>query len=103
MDTVDDDEDHQAGVQFEKCRAGVTLYRKDSMRSTVTEVREEPRSRPLSPTSKTKEISALTETISSMARLRMDDQRCSLTRVGWYQVLTDYFSYLCAGSIAKEW
>ena len=79
MDIGDEEEDNC--VQFEKCRAGLSLYRKDSVRSTLTEVREEPRSHPLSPTSKTKEMFALTETISSMARLRMDDQRCSLKKV----------------------
>ena len=66
---------------FKKCKDGVALYRDESVRSRISEWRPEPSLPPLSPKTKTKAISALSETISSMAKLRMDDQRCSLNKV----------------------
>ena len=76
-----DDEDLQTEIQFAKCKDGVPLFREESARSSIIEGRTEPRPKPLSPTSKAKEMVALSETISSMAKLRMNDQRCSLSKV----------------------
>ena len=67
-------------IRFEKCKEGVSLYRDASMQSTIYE-ESRPHSTPLSPTSKTKEMFALSETISRMGGMRIDDQRCSLTKV----------------------
>ena len=81
-------------IRFEKCKDGVTLYRDVSVQSTNVEEEDQPP--PLSPDSKSKEMSALSEVISSMAGMRMDDQRCSLNKVQrGYLVMTNYFNLGC--------
>ena len=66
-------------IKFEKCKDRVTLYRTVSAQSKNDEEDHQPP--PLSRDSKSKEMSELSEVISSMAGMRMDDQRCSLNKV----------------------
>ena len=68
------------GIRFEKCKEGVMLFRHDSMRNKVTEIKVDEIT-PMSPKSKRREMSILSETISNMAKLRMEDQRCTLQKV----------------------
>ena len=73
------DEGSVTEIKFEKCKDGVTLYRDLSLRGKSFDMEEQ--LSPLSPKTKRKEMSALTEVISNMASMRMDDQRCSLFKV----------------------
>ena len=77
---TDGDEGSMTEVRFEKCKDGVSLYRDESVQSKISEEVDEPCSPPL-PKSKTNEIFTLSEMISSMSGMRMNDQRCSLTKV----------------------
>ena len=63
-------------IKFEKCKAGLTLY---SVHARSVEPEEDLR-QPLSPLTKTTEMHVLTEIVSSMAGMRMDDQRCVLKK-----------------------
>ena len=73
------DEGSVTEIKFDKCKDGVTLYRDLSFQGKSFDMEVQPT--PLSPKTKCKEMSALTEVISNMASMRMDDQRCSLVKV----------------------
>ena len=74
-DESSDEEDVEANVQFVKCRAGVQLFREMSVISRAPDTIR-PKARP--DLDCQEDIAKMSELLSVMARMRLDDQRCAL-------------------------
>ena len=84
------DDGLQTEIKFEKCKEGLQLFREESMQSAFIEAGERRCRSPLSPSSKAKEMFAISEVISTMSGMRMDDQRCSLTKLNYSKYHKNY-------------
>ena len=74
-DESSDEEDEESNVQFAKCRAGVQLFREMSVISRAPDTIR-PKSGP--DLDCQEDIAKMSDLLSVMARMRLDDQRCAL-------------------------
>ena len=74
-DESSDEDDVESSLQFAKCRAGLQLFREMSLTSKPPDTIR-PKSEP--DLGCQEDISRMSDLLSVMARMRIDDQRCAL-------------------------